>query len=97
MVKLALLARLSAKPEKAEEVKSFLESAVALANAERKASSALPRGEVLKARQARLTVSSLFNSRATSGSDSSLPMTARCLAAKSRVSSEAIGESILPN
>lgn len=34
MVKLALLARLKAKPEKAEEVAKFLESAVALANAE---------------------------------------------------------------
>jgi quinol monooxygenase YgiN len=34
MVKLALLARLSAKPEKAEDVARLLESAVALANAE---------------------------------------------------------------
>jgi len=34
MVKLALFARLRAKPERAEEVRSFLESAVALANAE---------------------------------------------------------------
>lgn len=34
MVKLALLARLRSKPEKAEEVAKFLESAVALANAE---------------------------------------------------------------
>jgi quinol monooxygenase YgiN len=34
MVKLALFARLQAKPEKAEEVAKFLESAVALANAE---------------------------------------------------------------
>jgi quinol monooxygenase YgiN len=34
MVKLALLARLRAKPEKAQEVARFLESAVALANAE---------------------------------------------------------------
>src|SRR5262245_60509603 len=34
MVKLALLARLEAKPEKAEEVAKFLESAVAMANAE---------------------------------------------------------------
>jgi quinol monooxygenase YgiN len=34
MVKLALLARLQAKPERAEEVAKFLESGVALANAE---------------------------------------------------------------
>src|SRR5689334_17154254 len=34
MVKLALLARLKAKPEKGEEVAKFLQSAVALANAE---------------------------------------------------------------
>jgi quinol monooxygenase YgiN len=34
MVKLALLARLEAKPEKADEVAKFVQSAVALANAE---------------------------------------------------------------
>jgi quinol monooxygenase YgiN len=34
MVKLALFARLQAKPEKADEVAKFLESAVALANVE---------------------------------------------------------------
>ena len=34
MVKLALFARLQAKPEKADQVAKFLESAVALANAE---------------------------------------------------------------